>query len=148
MLPWDRLYRLLGSDIGQPALQPFYAFNTISSAAVSAVSVITNDNADKVLILCSAAVELTAGVAQTVTDSKITVSTPATDTGDLNFTIAGAIPPFPSTLFSRTWWSGFLLVPPKWRIKGFGTFSAGVAANTSTLLAAGVLIPRGTIFRP
>jgi len=141
----EKLYLLTEKDRGSYSLLvPFFRRLSLSSAATEVtVSLALTELGDRYLLLQSASARGAAGAAQAQVQRLIFLSTPSVGETEVQYDLRSERIATDGT----TDWSGSILVPPNWRIRAYGAWNAGAAANEITISAIGVLIPRGSIQR-
>lgn len=139
----ELLYQLSARDQQVTWLDPLIQIASASAAQLSVDSVIDVPEG-QVLLLKSVSSGATPGAAQNVDTQEILVNargaTIATRLVGRRHNPGSAISDFIN-------WTGTILVPAGWQIRGRGTFSAGAAANATSLHVVGTLIPLGNVQR-
>jgi len=101
-----------------------------------------------ILVLTSASISTSAGVAQSVSEVILRLTNPTGSRANelMHNAIvtngAGATMPRYSMA-----WSGMVYIPPSWSIQAFCVFSAGANTNTVNLSYTGIQIPLGNVQR-
>lgn len=142
----DYLYELSARDQQLSWLDPLITRVTLSSNTVT-VEPQYEVPSGKALLLRSVSIWGDAGTTQTVTSLFI----------ELAHTTAG-FETYLATIFSEQLttatkndialnWSGLIVLPQNWIIRGTSNFDNGVNANTSSISLVGMLIPIGNIQR-
>lgn len=138
------LYRLSQRDEQVTWLDP-RLFDEVAAVAAASVTVQDVVPEGRVLLLQSACATQTPGAGQNITR--------------LTLQVVGQVANAPAVLLatdstigaandqSDINWSGSIIVPPGWTVRGSGAFSAGVAVNNVRLSYAGVLIPVANVQR-
>lgn len=138
----DILYRLSPQDRqSYPYAEAWMRNAGTSSAAASVAATIMNVE-NRVLLLSHIMVIAQPGAAQNVVDIQITIRPPD---GSEDHWVDGKRDDGAATRNGYLTWQGSIVVPPRWRVLGWGIYNAGANANATTVTAAGIVIPLGTL---
>lgn len=139
------LYQLSKRDQQVTWLDPRFAQESASAAALGATVEVLQVPDGQCFILQTFFAEAIPGLAQGVTRILLELIPP---TGGLTQRIAGAHwTPAVANQTRETQFSGSLLIPPGWRLQARGGYDAGAAANTITGDVNGIFIPVGNVQR-
>lgn len=130
------LYRLTAADSGKQVLEHVMAENNASAAAVTVGMTVFTVPADKVFLLTNTSAAFTPGATQNLVSTELLI---ADALGSRQWPYLRAA----SGLFVGGF-SGDLLVPPTFRVRAQGVFSAGANVNQVEASCHGILIPRGS----
>lgn len=135
------LYKLLPGDAGSQQLGVVWRENTITAALVTVGGTVYTVPSDKCLVLTNATLHFTPGAAQTSNRRRLMADPPDGTTRYNIWDAQGATAVATATAHD---WVGEVVIPPGWKVRVEGEFSAGAAANISNAEIHGYLIPRGT----
>lgn len=143
----ELLYQLSERDLRLTWLDPTFARFDETSTTNPIVGTAIEVPDDRALILTAAVMSASPGAGQSVTNLDLLIVRPTPDavTIDLADLDISAAPVADRP--RKVNFSGAVLVPPGWRVRGQASFSAAAVANTVILTAMGVLIPPGNIQR-
>lgn len=126
---------------GYPNVEPFYRSLQLSAAAVNPVADFTLDPSeigDRYLLVHALCAIFGPGAAQNVQEGNIKILPRGTGPMVLKGTNAVAA----ANVTQYVDYIGKMLLPPQSVIRANGVFNAGAAANSSTIVIVGLLIPR------
>lgn len=138
------LYQLTARDQQVTWLDPTLRADSTSAAAASVSSTIFTIPQGQVLILLNAMCRGTPGGAQFVARTRIDVLPPAASN---NFFLASDDTIGGAGLSLSVTWTGEVLIPATWQLRGVADFNAGAVANTIEFHFMGILIPAANIQR-
>lgn len=138
------LYQLSARDQQVTWLDPRIARGDTLLAAAAVTAVAITVPTGLVLVLQNASLEADPGAAQNVTESFFELLTPDAATG---VRITQDRTALAANVIGHLNWSGSILVPPNWQVRGAANFNAAAAANRVIADCIGILLPVGNIQR-
>lgn len=140
----ELLYQLSARDQQVTWLDPRFDQQSTSLLAISVPTPVFQVPVDRVFVLCAAAVRADPGAGQNVDSLVIQILAPA---GSAGFNLKQRTEVAAANINVDLDWTGEILLPPAWQIRGIGSFNAGAVANLVVHNFFGILIPVGNIQR-